>query len=188
LKKVKNHKKYKKTTKFKLHNVLSSKPNYFNMKNISYFLICLSIFLAACDSKKSPEPDIPASRLTPAAIPFKRVPNDTASLMIRKYFSQPPMADTSYREVPRLLRLDAETVKSFTAGNKEGEVVQVNFMIAAYLDNRPFLLKNTMLLQIGRQKEKRIVYEYYDLRESKTTFAGGSTLCPPPLDCVPPSD
>lgn len=148
------------------------------MKNYFYLLICSGIFLASCKSHKAPE------------IPFKQVPNDTASLMWKKYNNQPPLADTNYREVPRMYGFDAETLESFTEESKDGDVVEVNFMIAAYLDDRPVYLKNTVLMQIVREKEKKKYYYFYDLRQPlnamSTTKGGGLPLCPPPPDCVPP--
>jgi hypothetical protein len=149
------------------------------MKKYFYFLASISLFLASCDSDSDDKGRV---------IPYKMVPNDTAKLMIKKYFSQPPAADTNYREVPRLIRFDAETVKSFTSDSNDGKVAEVNFMIAAYLDDRPFLLKNTMLLQIARENGSVKQYYFYDLREPNKSInaAGGSTLCPPPQDCIPP--
>lgn len=148
------------------------------MKKSFYYLMGLGIFLASCGSHKSPE------------IPFKQVPNDTASLMVKKYLVQPPQADTSYIEVPKMYGFDTKTLESFTAKSDSGEVVEVNFMIAAYLDVRPVYLKNTVLLQIVREKDKKKYYYFYDLREpvtnSNMSFKGGLPLCPPPPDCIPP--
>jgi hypothetical protein len=148
------------------------------MKKYFYFLASISLFLASCHSDSDDKERV---------IPFKPVPNETAKKMIGKYFSQPPTADTNYREVPRLILFDAETVKSFTSDNKDGKVTDVNFMIAAYLDERPVYLKNTMLLQIGRMKDSTKQYYFYDLREStKSVSSGGGSLCPPPQECIPP--
>ena len=148
------------------------------MKKSFYYLIGLGLFLASCGSHKS------------SKVPFGAVPNDTAILMVKKYNSQPPTADTSYSEVPRMYGFDTKTLESIIANSNEGKVVAVNFMIAAYLDARPMYLKNTILMQIGREKDKKIYYYFYDLREPLNTL--GSTempslpLCPPPPDCVPP--
>jgi len=151
------------------------------MKNYFYLLICFSIFLASCGShKKAPE------------IPFKQIPNDTASLMVKKYNSQPPQADTSYREVPRMYGFDIKQLETFTAESDSGKVVEVNFMISAYLDERPMYLKNTVLMQIGREKGNKKYYSFYDLRQPFSTpdidisLQGGLPLCPPPPDCIPP--
>jgi hypothetical protein len=151
-------------------DIFSSSPNYCNMKNY--------LLLASCGSHKEPE------------IPFGSVPNDTASLMIMKYQGQPPKADTNYREVPRLYGFDEETMESLIAKSNEGEVIEVNFMIAAYLDERPMYLKNTVLIQVVREKEKKKAYYFYDLRKPLNTMqvnkGGGLPLCPPPQDCIPP--
>ena len=148
------------------------------MKNYFYLLICSAIFLASCGSHKAPE------------IPFRRVPNDTAGLMVIKYLGQPPKADTSYMEVPKMYGFGTETVESFTAESDSGKVVEVNFMIAAYLDERPEYLKNTVLLQIVREKEGKKYYYFYDIRQPVRTLdittGGGLPLCPPPPDCIPP--
>lgn len=149
------------------------------MKNYFYLLICSGMFLASCGSHKPPE------------IPFKQIPNETASLMWKKYNSQPPTADTNYREVPKMYGFDKETMESFIAKSNEGKVTDVNFMIVAYLDERPEYLKNTVLMQIVREKEKKKVYYFYDLRQplepvDKDEAAKGLPVCPPPKDCVPP--
>jgi hypothetical protein len=148
------------------------------MKNYFYLLICSGIFLTSCGSHKPPE------------IPFKQIPNDTASLMWKKYNSQPPTADTNYREIPRMYGFDTETLKSFTAESDSGKVTDVNFMIAAYLDERPEYLKNTVLMQIVREKDSKKYYYFYDIRQPIKTLnmsvTGGLPLCPPPKDCVPP--
>ena len=148
------------------------------MKKSFYYLIGLGIFLASCGSHKTPE------------IPFKQIQNDTASLMWKKYNSQPPTADTSYSEIPRMYGFDTKTLESFITESNEGKVVEVNFMIAAYLDERPMYLKNTILMQIGREKDTKTYYSFYDLREPVNTLNStekpGFPLCPPPPDCVPP--
>ncbi len=148
------------------------------MKKSFYFLIGLGIFLASCGSHKPPE------------IPFRQVPNDTASLMVKKYLVPPPQADTSYIEVPKMYGFNAETLESFTEKSDSGEVVEVNFIIAAYLDTPPVYLKNTVLMQIVRELEKKKYYYFYDLREpvsnSNMSLKPGLPLCPPPPDCIPP--
>jgi hypothetical protein len=148
------------------------------MRNYFYLLICSGIFIASCGSHKAPE------------IPFKQVPNATASLMWKKYNSQPPTADTNYREIPRMYGFDTETLNSFTAASDSGKVTDVNFMIAAYLDDRPLYFKNTVLMQIVREKDKKKYYYFYDLRQPVSTLnvskGGGLPLCPPPADCIPP--
>lgn len=148
------------------------------MKKYFYLLICFGIFLASCGSHQTPQ------------IPYGAVANDTAGSMVKKYMSQPPHADTSYREVPKMFGFNKETMESFIAKSDEGEVVEVNFMIAAYLDERPEYLKNTVLLQIVREKEEKKQYYFYDLRKPISTLdmslKGGLPLCPPPPDCIPP--
>jgi hypothetical protein len=149
------------------------------MKNYFYLLICSGMFLVSCGShKKAPE------------IPFKQIQNDTASKMILKYNGQPPQADTNYREVPRMYGFDIKQLESFTAESDSGKVVEVNFMISAYLDERPVYLKNTVLMQIGREKGGKIYYSFYDLRDPVSnldvSLKGGLPLCPPPPDCIPP--
>lgn len=148
------------------------------MKNYFYLLICSGIFLASCGSHKAPE------------IPYGAVANDTASAMVKKYLGQPPQADTSYLEVPKMFGFNRETMEAFIAKSDEGEVVEVNFMIAAYLDERPEYLKNTVLLQIVREKETKKQYYFYDLRKPISTLdmslKGGLPVCPPPPDCIPP--
>ena len=155
------------------------------MKNYFYLLICIGMFLASCGShgshKKAPE------------IPFKQVSNDTASKMVKKYNNQPPQADTSYREVPRMYGFDIKQLEAFTAETDSGKVVEVNFMISAYLDERPMYLKNTVLMQIGREKGNKTYYAFYDLRQPVSTpdinisLKPGLPLCPPPPDCIPPA-
>lgn len=147
------------------------------MRNYFYLLIGSGIFLASCGSHKPPE------------IPFKQVPTETATLMWKKYNSQPPTADTNYREVPRMYGFDTETLESFTAKSDSGKVLEVNFMIAAYLDERPEYLKNTVLMQIVREKDKKKHYYFYDLRQLLKPLVngeGGLPMCPPPKDCIPP--
>jgi hypothetical protein len=147
------------------------------MRKSIYSLICFGIFLASCGSHK------------PAEIPFKQIPNDTAILMWKKYNSEPPTADTNYREVPRMYGFDTETLESITETSDAGKVTDVNFMIAAYLDERPEYLKNTVLMQIVRAKDKKKYYYFYDLRQPLKAMVkgeGGLPMCPPPKDCVPP--
>jgi hypothetical protein len=148
------------------------------MKNYLYLLICSCIFLASCGSHKPPE------------IPFQQISKDTAGLMWKKYNSTPPTADTSYREVPKMYGFDTETLKSLSATSDEGKVLDVNFFIAAYLDERPEYSKNTVLMQIVREKDRKKYYYFYDVRQPITTLSatkgGGLPLCPPPPDCVPP--
>jgi hypothetical protein len=147
------------------------------MKKSIYLLICSGILFASCKSHKPPE------------IPYKQVPNATATLMWKKYNSLPPTADTNYREVPRMYGFDEETLESITANSDSGKVTAVNFMIAAYLDERPEYLKNTVLMQIAREKDKKTDYYFYDLRQPTEAMAkvgGGLPVCPPPKDCIPP--
>ena len=148
------------------------------MKKFFYFLIGPGIFLASCGSHKAPE------------IPFKQIPNDTASLMWKKYNVPPIQADTSYIEVPKMYGFDIETLESCTAKSDSGKVVEVNFLMAAYLDERPMYEKNTVLMQIVREKGNKKHYYFYDIRKPITTLGqtsdGGLPLCPPPPDCVPP--
>jgi hypothetical protein len=149
------------------------------MKNYFYLLICFAMFLASCGShKKAP------------VIPFKQISNDTATKMVQKYNNQPPQADTSYREVPRMYGFDISQIEAFTSESDSGKVVEVNFMISAYLDERPVYLKNTVLMQIGREKGGKTYYAFYDLRQPVNTLdmpiKQGLPLCPPPPDCIPP--
>ena len=70
----------------------------------------------------------------------------------------------------------------------------MNFIISAYLDERPLYLKNTVLMQIGREKGGKTYYSFYDLRQPVSTqeidmsLKQGLPLCPPPPDCIPPAD
>lgn len=155
--------------------------NHFSMKHSFYLLICFSLFLASCSDTSSP------------GIPYKPVPKDTARLMILKYLTPGSNADTSFLEVPKVLSFDPKTLKTFTEKTKEGEVTEVRFILAAYLDsNRLVGLKNTSLLQIKRTDNK---YYYYDLRiqwdPKKNVLVPDNVnpkdgVCPPPVDCIPP--
>ena len=149
------------------------------MKNYFYLLISFGMFLASCGSHKKG-----------SEVPFKQISNDTATKMVQKYNSQPPQADTSYREVPRMYGFDIKQIEAFTAESDSGKVVEVNFMISAYLDERPVYLKNTVLMQIGREKGNKTYYSFYDLRQPVSNLninlKGGLPLCPPPPDCIPP--
>ncbi|HMK27594.1 MAG TPA: hypothetical protein VK483_16295 [Chitinophagaceae bacterium] len=151
------------------------------MKKYFYLLICFGIFLASCGSHKPPE------------IPFKQIPKDTASLMWKKYNVPPIQADTSYREVPKMYGFDITTLETITAQSDSGKVVEVNFFIAAYLDVRPEYEKNTVIMQIVRERDSKKYYYFYDLRQrlgplltSTTGGEQGLPLCPPPPDCIPP--
>ena len=141
------------------------------MKKYFYLLIFFSIILVSFSCKSHHQ------------IPFKSVPNETAKLMINKYLTPDSTADTSFKEVPKRLDLDAETLKTFTEKNKDGKVEEVRFILAAYLDARPTYLKNTILLRVKRGKD---MYYFYDLRvqidqSTKAEIAG--PVCPPPPDC-----
>ena len=149
------------------------------MKKYFYLLICFGMFLVSCGShKKAPE------------IPFKQIRNDTASLMWKKYNVAPIQADTSYIEVPKMYGFDIKTLESITAQSDSGKVAEVNFFIAAYLDDHPIYEKNTIILQIVRELEGKKYYYFYDVRKPVNrlgqTTDGGLPLCPPPPDCVPP--
>lgn len=161
---------------------IQSNQNHFNMKNCFYLLICFGLLLTSCADKSSP------------GIPYKPVPKDTARMMILKYLKAEPGADTTFREVPKVLSFDTKTLKTFTEKDKEGEVTEIRFILAAYLDsNRLTGLKNTSLLQIKRSDNK---YYYYDLRvqwdPANNTIAPVTTgnpkdnVCPLPADCIPP--
>ena len=145
------------------------------MKNYFYLLICFGMFLASCSHSSH-------------NIPFQPVGSDTAIKMISKYLTPDSTADTSFREVPKRLDLDAETLKTFTEKNKNGKVVKVRFILAAYLDHREMYLKNTILLRILRDNKE---YYYYDLRVPVDPETGivismaqeKSPVCPLPPDC-----
>jgi hypothetical protein len=154
------------------------------MKNSFYLLICFSLFIASLSSCSH----------SSSGIPFKHVSKDTASKMIKKYLKPEPTADTNFREVPKLLALDAKTLKTFTEKNKDGDVTEIRFILAAYLDSGLMTgLKNTILLQLKRTNN---VYYYYDLRVqwdpvANTAVIGpklnkDNSICPPPMDCIPP--
>jgi hypothetical protein len=159
------------------------------MKKTFYYMISFGLLLASCNSDSSSKKSTPMSQSAPdtsQVIPFKRIREDTAKLMIDKYNKRPITADTSYREIPRVWGYDAKTIQSFTAPNAEGEVVSAYFIIAAYLDKRPVLSKNTVILLVVRNKEKPII-TYYDLRDPIKQFGvGGGGVCPPPDDCQIP--
>ena len=151
------------------------------MKIINYLLISYSIFLASCGQSSS-------------KILFKPVRNDTAKLMVSKYLTPLPTADTTFKEVPKMLGLDTKTMKSFTDGK---DVIGIKFILAAYLaDSTTALLsKNTILLQVKSKKGNDNIYNYYDLRvqwdpktntpikHSDALLDPNDFICPPPNDC-----
>jgi hypothetical protein len=155
------------------------------MKNINYLLICFGIFLASCGSPSSP---------SSPKVPFKPVGNDTAKLMIKKYLTPESTADTTFKEVPKMVGLDTKTIKSFITGN---DVLGIKFILAAYLSDTVTapLAKNTILLQIKMKKGAGNIFNYYDLRvqwdpNSNTLVKSSGVLwdendfiCPPPDDC-----
>jgi hypothetical protein len=159
------------------------------MKKFFYLLLCSGIILAACDSPSKDKPVSQSMTTSLDTIPFKKISNDTASKMIALYNLQPPKGDTNYREVPRVMKFDPKQLNSLTATNKEGEVVNVYFIIASYLDKREIYSKNTVLAQIVRSYKDKKTSTFYDLRELKKSLGVGSgVLCPPPPDCIPPDN
>jgi len=171
---------FQKLQEFGILLYLEPNPNHLNMKKLFILPLVSGILLMSCGGSHSGE------------IPFKPVANDTAGKMILKYLKPEPGADTNFREVPKVLSLDAKTLETFTAKNKEGDVLETRFILAAYLDsNRISGLKNTILLRVKRSNDK---YYYYDLRiqwDPKSHKAvpdvdKGNGVCPPPIDCIPP--